>query len=96
MSQIKLQCFDCQKEIEIPREFSRREECPECGADIHACKNCVFYDESSYNDCRESSADVFPEKERANHCDYFQISSELKSQSSKEDLLSAAEALFKK
>lgn len=97
MSVLKWTCFHCDKEVEIPKEFSRREECPACGADIHSCKACEFYDESSYNECRETSADVVRDKERANHCDYFQLRLGAGAQSaSKEDLLAAAEALFKK
>ena len=94
---IKMSCFSCEKEIEIPSEYSRREECPSCSADIHSCKNCEFYDTSSYNECRESSAEVSTEKERANHCDYFHVNTKGRDgKDSKEDLLSEAEALFKK
>lgn len=74
-----------------------REECPHCGQDAHVCKNCEFYDQGSYNDCRETSAEVVREKERANFCDFFQGgSSGGGGATRKEDLLSAAEALFKK
>lgn len=77
--------------------MSFREECSSCGADAHVCKNCDFYDEGAYNSCRESSADVVREKERNNYCDYFQpnLNGAAKGPS-KDDLMSAAEALFKK
>jgi len=74
-----------------------REECPQCRADVHACRNCQFYDRSAYNECREPSAEVVREKDRANHCDYFQAGQGPGGKGpSKEDLLKAAEALFKK
>ena len=60
------------------------------------CKNCRFYDPTAYNECREPSAEVVREKERANFCDYFEAGSGKGGNQSKEELLSAAEALFKK
>ena len=73
-----------------------REECEQCSADLHVCKNCRFYDESAYNECRESSADVVREKERANYCDYFEPGEGSYKSSNKDDLLAQAEALFMK
>lgn len=75
----------------------RREECHSCRSDVHVCKNCRFYDESSYNECRETQADVIREKDRANFCDYYEASgSENGKRDSAKDLKAAAEALFKK
>lgn len=77
--------------------MSYREECSFCHADVHVCKNCEFYDLKAYNECRESSADRVVEKERANYCDYFTISSKGKATAKQKDILmAAAEALFKK
>lgn len=89
-------CFSCNKELTIGAEIGRREECPHCRADVHVCKNCHFYDRNAYNECRETQADVVREKDRANFCDYFQLSTGGKSNGpSKEDLKAQAEALFK-
>ncbi len=97
MSQIKFTCFQCHNEVEILKGFGRREECPSCGYDVHVCKNCEYYDESSYNECKETQAEVVKEKDRSNYCDYFQLSVGAKNkQQEKDDLVSAAEALFKK
>lgn len=92
-------CFNCQKEIPvIPGiPIGRREECPACGSDVHVCLNCTHYDKGAYNECKESSADFVKEKDRANFCDYFTPSDKKGGGGkSKDDLLSAAEALFKK
>lgn len=73
-----------------------REECYKCHTDLHVCKNCLHYDPKAYNECRETQADVVREKERANFCDYFSPSDKSGGLgSNKDDLLSAAEALFK-
>jgi len=94
---LKLQCFGCGKKIEFVDKVGFREECEHCDADAHVCCNCEFYDETAYNMCREPSADVVKEKDRNNYCDYFQPSRRDSSgQTDKDNLLAAAEALFKK
>lgn len=89
-------CFKCGKPNPILGKVGRRDECFSCRQDLHCCKNCQFYDPKAYNECREPSADVVQEKERANFCDYFQPGGGKPTGKSKEDLLAAAEALFKK
>ncbi|PIS11164.1 MAG: hypothetical protein COT73_05470 [Bdellovibrio sp. CG10_big_fil_rev_8_21_14_0_10_47_8] len=90
-------CFQCQKSLQFSeKKVSFREECPHCHADVHVCKNCEFYDPKAYNECRESSADRVTEKERANYCEYFQISSGTATQDRAAALKAAADALFKK
>ena len=63
-------CWKCKKEISLEK-VSRSDECPLCHADLHVCKACDFYESGAHNDCRETSADMVTEKERANFCDYF-------------------------
>lgn len=94
----KFHCFSCQKELAlVGNKVSFREECPHCRSDVHVCKNCEFYDPKAYNECRESSADVVREKDRANYCEYFSPRFGQGEQKSKADALrAAAEALFKK
>ena len=63
-------CWKCRKEISIEKPV-RGDECPFCHTDLHVCKACEFYESGAHNDCRESSADMVSDKERANFCDYF-------------------------
>ena len=49
----------------------RRDECPACGADLHVCRMCEFYDTSVAKSCREPVAEEVTDKERAHFCDYF-------------------------
>lgn len=89
-------CWSCGQELKT-LEYGRQDDCPKCGKDTHVCKNCEFYDRSYNNECRENQADRVVEKEKSNFCDYFKP----KTQSgaggkTKDDLVSAAEALFKK
>jgi hypothetical protein len=90
-------CFSCKKSNSFQDKVGFRDECMHCRADLHACKNCEFYDAKAYNECRETSADVVREKERANYCDFFSPRKENFSvDDQKAKLKAAAEALFKK
>lgn len=89
-------CFSCGKALSFSGEIGRREECPQCRADVHVCRNCQFYDPKSYNECREPQAEVIKEKDRSNFCDYFRFGgAKAHEQTSKEGLRAQAEALFK-
>lgn len=92
-----VKCFSCNKENSVPGQVGRKDECSQCGADLHCCKCCVQHDPKVYNECKEPQADVVKERDRANFCDYFEPSTAGgKSGPTKADLLAAAEALFKK
>ncbi|HMN68750.1 MAG TPA: hypothetical protein PKC28_09465 [Bdellovibrionales bacterium] len=95
---LKVVCFHCGAELEFSERVPLRAECDKCRSDAHVCKNCQFYDPKVYNECREPQAEVVMDKERANRCEYFQPGAGAGSTSapSKNDLLAAAEALFKK
>jgi len=67
-------CQACGFEFEAG-QVGRREECPACGADLHACRQCRFYEPGAHNDCREPQAELVTEKETANFCDYFEPAS---------------------
>jgi hypothetical protein len=97
MAAIEVSCFSCQASLEFVDRVGFRAECEKCGEDVHVCRNCTHYDPKAYNECRESSADMIREKNRSNYCDYFSPRSGGTSEAQKKlDLLSAAEALFKK
>ncbi len=85
-------CWKCRKEILIEKPV-RGDECPLCHADLHVCRACEFYENGAHNNCRESSADMVNDKERANFCDYFRVKNptEITDKNTK----SAAAALFR-
>lgn len=46
--------------------------CPACGAYLHACINCTFYDTRSHHECRASAtAEFVADKEKFNFCEEF-------------------------
>jgi hypothetical protein len=70
-------CWKCGANIELkPGErVTSRDECTQCGADLHSCRNCRFYDTSRNNQCAEPQAEWVRNKEASNYCDYFEPSS---------------------
>lgn len=94
---MKVYCFHCQKVNESQSKIGFRDECMHCRTDLHVCKNCEFHDVKAYNECREPSADVVREKDRANYCDFFNPKASAAGvNDEKAKLKAAAEALFKK
>ncbi|MEX0798910.1 MAG: hypothetical protein WEB87_01060 [Bacteriovoracaceae bacterium] len=93
-----VKCFNCQALLEISAgsDIPRSEDCPSCHADLRCCKMCLFYDKSSYNECKEPMADRVVKKEKANFCDFFKTQGRLAQGSGKDDALAKANALFKK
>jgi hypothetical protein len=68
---VKVTCYACGSNSEVPRPVSRRETCAACGMDLRCCLNCRFHDPSAYNECREPAAERVVEKDRSNVCDHF-------------------------
>lgn len=91
-------CYKCSKDIGFSPldKLGRRDSCPHCDTELRVCKMCQFYDVTAYNECKEPTADRIVEKEKANFCDHFTLGSSQVNDNSKDNLISAADALFKK
>ncbi|MFH1092035.1 MAG: hypothetical protein V1742_10755, partial [Pseudomonadota bacterium] len=50
-------CFFCQKELTLEGRVSFKELCPQCGMDVHVCRNCDLFDPGRSNNCREPMAE---------------------------------------
>ncbi len=69
-----LVCWRCGAGLQgVPLPLRRAEECPSCGADLHVCRMCEFYDPQVADSCREPVAERVANKERANFCDYLRL-----------------------
>ena len=64
-------CFHCGRVYSYTDKLPRKETCPQCGSDLHCCRNCTFYDPAAPKECREPVAELVRYKDRANFCDYF-------------------------
>lgn len=90
-------CWRCNAALEeLILPLSRREECPQCGADQHACKLCQNYEPNTSAACKEERAEPPSNKETANFCDYFvpRSGGSHSSQNDKNTALDALNALF--
>jgi len=77
-------CYNCGTEFEI--KVYRNTECSDCGKDAKVCLNCRFYSPGSHWDCNENIREAVREKDRANFCDFFELTSNYKaSGENKED-----------
>jgi rRNA maturation protein Nop10 len=70
-------CHACKNELTVCRIVGRRDVCPRCGADLHCCLNCSFYERHASKQCREPVAELVKDKGRANFCDYYSMSEEV-------------------
>lgn len=91
-------CALCKKEIEVDKYFSHKSSCPACSGDLHICRNCRFYSESSHNKCSEPKAEFQRTRDKANFCDYFVFAESMLSASDtdKEAARKKLDDLFKK
>ena len=78
-------------------KVQRRDECPACGADLHVCANCRFWDPSYHNECRENAAHYIRDREKANFCMAFEFKSHSEEDGTEaDDARSKLEAMFQK
>lgn len=67
-----LVCWKCGASLEdMSLPLRRLDECRACGAELHACRLCEFFDPAVAKSCREPVAEEVKDKTRANFCDYF-------------------------
>ncbi len=64
-------CYHCGNSFADDFKPGFREECPKCLRDVHVCYNCVFWDKTFSNECRETQAERVREKDKNNFCEYF-------------------------
>ena len=61
-------CWKCGKGLD---DYGRSDICPGCRSDTRACRNCIHYEESRNNQCREPAAESVAEKTKTNFCEFF-------------------------
>lgn len=92
-------CGKCGGKLDvIGNQVGRRDTCPHCDAELHACIHCRHFDENVAKQCKEPFAEAPNDKEDANFCELFQLGEGANrgGRSDKSAALAAAEALFRK
>ena len=91
--------------VQLGQSFSEIEfssQCPKCDADLHTCKNCVFFNPAKRFECSEPIPERIAGKAAKNECQYFEGRTTVEkittsgSQQRPEDARDAFENLFKK
>jgi len=98
-------CWQCNTILDLVagRPVGRGETCPECDADLRACRSCASWD-TARAQCREpaAAAEVPADPTRANFCSFFRMAAPSTDEAAPAPLDAAAEAkrrleaLFKK
>lgn len=87
-------CWQCGQNIE---KIGFRAFCARCGAYLHSCKGCKYFQEGLANDCRIPGTDRIADRSANNFCDEFSPLNEQRT-SEKKDLgksKTCFESLFK-
>ena len=66
-----LQCQACGKAAPYDEPIPRDSECEGCHRDLRCCMNCLHFDVSRNNSCRETEAELVEDKARRNFCEFF-------------------------
>ena len=100
----EFKCFKCKSSLDhlisnssSQTQISRSEFCISCNSDVKCCMNCSNYDINSYNSCLENQAEIVPDKEKANFCDWFKpkLGNTEENKNSKKIILKELDNLFK-
>ncbi len=67
-------CHHCGSQFPEGMAVFRTSECPSYAYYIRVCRNCTHFAPGSHWDCRETVSDQVTDKERANFCDWFKLS----------------------
>ena len=95
MSDIIGNCWHCGNEL-TKADYGRETNCISCGKPTRVCRNCRWYAPGRPNDCVEPTAEPVADKTKPNYCEHFEPThNEDTKDSSADDLLKAAESLFK-
>lgn len=70
-----LVCWRCGASLkDIPKPLGRLAQCKSCGADLHVCRLCKFYNPNHFEKCDHDMAEPAREVDVANFCHYFRPS----------------------
>jgi hypothetical protein len=62
-------CFSCS--VTLPSGTDFKAPCPKCGAALHCCKQCTFFEPSTRFQCTKPIPARIPYKDQANECELF-------------------------
>jgi len=78
------QCHYCRLALSLDVQRKNRL-CPNCGSDIHCCRNCIHFDENSSEKCREPNSPWVRDRASQNSCPFFEFRPAADSSQQKKD-----------
>lgn len=67
-----VRCKACGNELSVATAWSVDGRCPRCGADLHACAQCLHFDTGSTFECQQSIPARISPKDARNECPKFE------------------------
>lgn len=64
-------CALCGWVMPVQLGIAYESQCPHCQADLHTCKNCLYFDTGSRFECTQPIPQRVSPKDRRNQCEYF-------------------------
>jgi hypothetical protein len=92
-----VRCAACAATVEARITFDSR--CPKCGADLHTCRQCTFFDPGAHFECRKPITARIANKQARNTCELFEARTIVERETSSSGPTNARQAfenLFKK
>ena len=93
-----LVCWRCGASLkDIPKPIVRLAQCNVCGADLHVCRLCKFYNPNHFEKCDHDLAEPAREVDVANFCHYFRSRADAYNSQDKsraDDAMAELKALF--
>jgi hypothetical protein len=94
-------CRACGEKRRDPEELRPDSRCSQCGADLHACRQCAYFDTGARFECTQPIPERIVSKTRANSCSFLAPARSFDLAGSKavgtpDDARAAFDKLFKK
>jgi len=94
-------CKACGEKRRDPEEVRFDTTCGKCGADLHSCIQCGFFDTSARFECSKPIPARIPDKKKRNQCSFFASAKSFdltgsRATATPDDARAAFDRLFKK
>jgi len=64
-------CRACNEKRRDPEEIRSETTCSKCGADLHSCFQCTYFDGSARFECTQPIPARIPDKKKRNSCTFY-------------------------
>jgi predicted RNA-binding Zn-ribbon protein involved in translation (DUF1610 family) len=72
-------CTQCGVVLRMTEDTGK---CPQCGFELHSCKQCVYFDPSEKFECRQPVPERVSRKDQKNTCTFYSIKTSVERETS--------------